>query len=117
MKPRHTAALALVGWYLLLPPIKNGAILPDAAVPLSEWLAVAHADTILSCEQLRISFRNEVERKWRAELAKDGTTAIPEKDKAIKYKVDERFLRILRVTAPITYARCVSGDDPRLKPK
>ncbi len=117
MNPRHAAALVLVGWYLMVPPIKNGAILPDAAAPLSEWLAVAHADTSLSCEQIRRSFRDEVDRKWRAELAKDGTTAIPEKDKVIKYQVDERFLRILKQTAPVTYATRVPTGDLRLKGK
>ena len=114
---RHATALALVGWYLMVPPLKNGAIIPDNVAPISEWLTVGHADTSLSCEQLRIFFRNEAEKKWRAELAKDGTTAIPEKDKAIKEKVDQRFLKILRKTAPVTYAKCVSTDDPRLKEK
>jgi hypothetical protein len=30
MKPRHAAALALIGWYLLLPP-KQGLIVKPAA--------------------------------------------------------------------------------------
>src|SRR6185312_12144148 len=34
MKPRHAAALALVGWYLMMPPW-NPAL--DANAPLSKW--------------------------------------------------------------------------------
>jgi|HubBroStandDraft_4_1064222.scaffolds.fasta_scaffold496349_2 hypothetical protein len=38
MKPRHAAALALVGWYLLLPPINldSKAVL-DIDAPFSKW--------------------------------------------------------------------------------
>jgi hypothetical protein len=39
MKSRHAAALALVGWYLMLPPIVNpaypGRVAPTA--PISHW--------------------------------------------------------------------------------
>ena len=41
MNLRHTAALALVGWYLMLPPIKENkaACVPLQVVdaPLNEW--------------------------------------------------------------------------------
>jgi hypothetical protein len=40
MKLQHTAALALVGWYLISPPWKpyaNGRNRPDPQAPISEW--------------------------------------------------------------------------------
>ena len=47
MKPRHAAALALVGWYLIFPPVKPAWIDPtdsrfkpdqlDSKAPVHEW--------------------------------------------------------------------------------
>jgi len=34
MKPRHAAALALVGWYLMMPPWRPTV---DVSAPLSRW--------------------------------------------------------------------------------
>jgi hypothetical protein len=36
MKPRHAAALALVGWYLMTPHLKNDQS-ADMKVPISHW--------------------------------------------------------------------------------
>jgi hypothetical protein len=36
MKPRHAAALALVGWYLMTPPMYERHHI-DADVPVSQW--------------------------------------------------------------------------------
>ena len=117
MNLRHAAALALVGWYLMVPPLKNGEIIPDEKAPLSEWKTVMSGNSSLFCERVRIVFQNQEEKEWRAELAKGRATTISEKDKAIRDKVDQQFLEILRKTAPITYAKCVSTDDPCLKGK
>ena len=38
MKPRHAAVLALVGWYLMLPPFSAKDVLYNT--PLSRWEAV-----------------------------------------------------------------------------
>jgi hypothetical protein len=35
LKLRHRVALALVGWYLMSPPMKGPA--PDFDAPLSKW--------------------------------------------------------------------------------
>jgi hypothetical protein len=32
MKPRHAAAPALVGWYLMTPPLDSGQVLSDAPI-------------------------------------------------------------------------------------
>jgi len=36
VKPRHAAALALVGWYLMAPPIRPGGGV-DLKAPMSQW--------------------------------------------------------------------------------
>ena len=45
MKPRHAAALALVGWYLLVPAPG------DETQPLSYWSHVESYDTAKECQQ------------------------------------------------------------------
>ena len=40
MKFRHAAALALVGWYLMLPPLTPNARWIDTTAPLSAWYKV-----------------------------------------------------------------------------
>jgi hypothetical protein len=51
MKPRHAAALALVGWYLLLPPINldSKAVL-DIDAPFSKWEIYKAFDSAADCE-------------------------------------------------------------------
>jgi len=43
MNGRHTAALALLGWYLFTPP-------PGAEAPIAEWNHVGSFDTARECE-------------------------------------------------------------------
>lgn len=37
MKPRRTAALALVGWYLIFPPLTPNGRWINPTAPLSQW--------------------------------------------------------------------------------
>lgn len=54
---RHAAALALVGWYFLLPPIRvlgpkndpNTPIEFDEKAPLAEWKIIQGFDAIKDC--------------------------------------------------------------------
>jgi hypothetical protein len=49
MKSRHAAALALVGWYLIIPPIgRNGMIAHEA---MEHWLIAGQFWTKGGCEQ------------------------------------------------------------------
>jgi hypothetical protein len=57
MNFRHAAALALTGWYFLVPPIRvlgprndpNTPIEFDAKAPLSEWKIIQGFDSIKDC--------------------------------------------------------------------
>jgi hypothetical protein len=52
LKPRHSAALALLGWYLMLPPVtSDGRTQKDA--PLSRWYIFSSFETKEECEQVR----------------------------------------------------------------
>ncbi len=62
MNPRHAAAaLALVGWYLMMPPVlKNGE--RDYRAPLSQWDLQWSYDSAAQCQKaslLRYALRQE----------------------------------------------------------
>ena len=97
MKPRHAAALALVGWYLLIPQIvgpndAQSTIRDDA--PLSEWeRSKTVFDSKAECEEA-------IEEDHRIDHLEPCET-LP---CALKHAQGERM-------------RCIATDDPRLKSK
>jgi hypothetical protein len=54
-KLRHAAALALVGWCLLTPPVVSGGgtIYADRSVPLSKWEIQSAYNTKQDCEKVK----------------------------------------------------------------
>jgi hypothetical protein len=85
IKLRHTAALALVGWYLFVPPQTRfwwiGAQRYDDTAPLSRWTIDQSFDKAAGCEAAR-----------RATQDLAGDAAI---------RMD--------------HAVCIASDDPRLR--
>jgi hypothetical protein len=53
MKLRHTAGFALVGRYLMIPPLNGGN--PDATAPLRRWRQFNAFDSTHACQQYRES--------------------------------------------------------------
>jgi hypothetical protein len=96
MKLRHAAALALVGWYLIVPRYDLDGLVLDHA-PLSTWKIYNQYDSSAQCEEIR-------QQIWRA--AQD---AIDEHEK----RADTEGLS--QATVALS-ARCIAADDPRLKP-
>lgn len=93
MKPRRVAALTLVGWYLMLPPMINGQ--PATNEPLSTWTIWHAFDTATDCEanrDFKAKQMRELFKKNSADADKWGTL----------FGVD---------------SQCVASDDPRLKGK
>ena len=95
MKLRHAAALALVGWYLMMPPIKG---LPDCAridsnAPLLRWEHIASFDNAQACqEQLRYDVGHATK---------------------VLYPPD---CNAVHVSAMQAYGEtCIASDDPRFK--
>jgi hypothetical protein len=101
MKPRRAAALALVGWYLMLPPLRRGqptgagAVGPEA--PLSVWQNMGSFDSATDCYQFM---------HWLRSLHDAGKGAnggnLPANLKAEFQALDASAL-------------CIATDDPRLK--
>ena len=104
MNVRHTAALVLVGWYLMVPPVHLGTVMGPMGfnktkgyfkgdAPLSEWWKQDTFETLLDCQEGRIVWiRNE------------RYAEKPEPGKTILYHA-------------MLEAICVPSDDPRLKGK
>ncbi len=92
MKPHHAAALALIGWYLMVPPA-IGTGLPDKTAPLGKWEIENSFETADDC------MRN------RGEFSDDGMRRVK-----LKRSRQDIILGIQFIDAT-----CISTDDPRLK--
>jgi hypothetical protein len=54
MNLRHAAALASIGWYLLMPPLSSPHT-QDTSAPLSEWKFLGSYDSALDCQSSQYS--------------------------------------------------------------
>jgi hypothetical protein len=97
MKPRHAAALAVVGWCLMVPPFTRHGV--NIKAPMFEWEQVASFETASECAEYAAGME-----KYAAGRAKQSK--------------DPRYRDMLRYAAQaFSDARCVATDDPRLKKK
>ena len=103
-KSRHLAALAFVGWYLMMPP-DSPKIPHDVAadVPLARWIVVTSFDTEDNCEKTLTDIQNSEQ---------DPITL----DKTGKLKRLDKHDAALGKARSIN-AACVASDDIRLKGK
>ncbi len=94
MKPRHAAALVLVGWYLMVPPLyRTGAKWkPDLNAAISEWQLVDSYDSADACKQ---GLTN------RLQVMQQGAFANPSR------RADAIF--------QLQTGQCSATDDPRLR--
>ena len=94
MKPRHAAVLALVGWYLVLPPTSLGKVVLSA--PPSKWTVFQEYDSLETCLAARV------------ELHERG-----EQNPSVKPQLQFPPKQLAQFFA----ADCISADDPKLKEK
>jgi hypothetical protein len=108
MKPRHAAALALIGWYLLLPP-KQGLIVKPAA-PMRDWKIEQSFKTIRECEDFRhnVATATLVLENIRIARALAGE---------IEIDPNTEMGHIADVLGDEALLECVASDDPRLTKK
>ncbi len=108
MKLRHAAALALVGWYLMMPPLKGKSVVADA--PLSAWKIVDRFDTAADCENSSSSLLKQA-KKTASQEERDFKA---NSDRSNSQNLETiQQLYFLQVVVPLQ--ECIATDDPRLK--
>ena len=129
MKPRHAAALALVGWYLMAPPIRPGSGV-DLSAPISRWALNGEFDSAGACDEARVqrierartraariqgkldSIDKEVESKSTPAQQAADLNKVNELNKQLeKPELD----KLANYVASMRAAQCIATDDPRLK--
>ena len=96
MKARNAAALALVVWYLVSPPLgrpKNGNDYVDDGAPYWKWTPVFAFYDLASCQEKRDSETQRAEDRLKEPLAGEMTL----------WEMAQ------------TESECITNDDPRLK--
>ena len=104
LKSRHLAALAFVGWYLMMPP--DSPKIPhdvDPDIPMARWITVTSFDTEDNCEKALTILQNSEQ---------DPITL----DKTGRLKRLQKNDPALGKARSIN-AACVASDDIRLKSK
>jgi len=94
MSFRHAAVLALVVWYLMLPPISPRGV--DVSAPLSRWTIYKDYDSIHLCVEGETQLRERGERE-------------PNLTPPLQFPP--------RQLEQFAAADCVASDDLRLKEK
>ncbi len=112
MKPRHAAALALVGWYLMLAPqafdpTGKPLVGIDDRAPLSRWVIVESFENANECQ-------TEVGTLQRAGIKL--TKGAPDNAASQVFTKSEQRGKWFVGYADLT-AQCIATDDPRLKEK
>ncbi len=99
MNIRHVAALALAGWYLMVPPAfptspkPNADVHFDDSAPLSKWDIWGSYDSAKECMATRVG-----------NLMTIPQAILKSKNPNVKAYFSQN-----------TLAQCIASDDPRLK--
>jgi hypothetical protein len=105
MKFHHAAALAIVVWYLMIPPIGADNKV-DAHAPLSQWRRGVGFETQKDCDE---SLKDAIQNP----MTQDEYQASAKQTRKAKMKP----LSMSEMTKRTAESLCVAGDDPRLKAK
>jgi hypothetical protein len=110
MKLRHAAALALVGWYLMTPPVttvkgsdRYYRVLARAAI--CDWESSQRFDSRADCESARLTARQNLSGASEANYDFSDSNG-----KALQGTLDDAQ------RAAALFSKCIATDDPRLKP-
>ena len=99
MKLCQGAALAAIGWYLMLPPVPKTGTPPDTTAPLNTWGSEGAFDTARECQAYLVEL-NDLSSQRRTQLFASNDPA-----------------RRGYLTLALPAGRCIATDDLRLKSK
>ena len=84
MKTRHAAALALVGWYLMLPPVREAGP-PDLGAPLGKWGMLSPSfDSAKECEAYKLKLAEKVVKERRPDYIRADAKCVASDDPRLK---------------------------------
>ena len=107
MNLRHLAALALVGWYLMVPRPFPDNPLPQWEAPISEWDRYGDFGSKAKCEAKRAKMiQDAADPKICAELLLKAHQTVP------GIPID---MLCARTEEYIDISQCVASDDPRFQ--
>ena len=102
MKLPHAAALAVIGWYLMVPPVqdKDGV---QYNAPIAKW-GIQHVfDSAMECDVAMQRWRSRASKVWDA---LNGKKPLPHNS-----DLDLPLEKVNQMGA----CECIASDDPRLK--
>ena len=118
MKVAHTMAVALIGWYLIMPPTPWPSVPADLfrIPPLSKWRQMHSFDRAEECQAFIAASEEGPEVKRSEERMREAWAAvIAQRKLPSKSPEAEAMWRAFddfqKKTAPI----CIASDDVRLK--
>jgi hypothetical protein len=95
MNLRHAAALALVGWYLMISPLDPANMTQvDTGAPLSKWHSMKTYSSKTECD------------KGRDDERATGARGLNSRSQTKRV-----------IATALSSAQCIATDDPRLKGK
>jgi hypothetical protein len=65
MNLEHAAALALIGWYLMMLLEPAPGTTPNLSLPLSKWWTLGSYDTAAQCERVRLTIIDQESPEMR----------------------------------------------------
>src|SRR5208337_3771793 len=104
MNPRYASALALVGWYLMVPPDSRVPHSVDSAAPIPRWSIITNFESADTCKQALRELRNKNGKPSKL----DFTGRLRRFQQ--RQGADHELAR-----ARVDHAACIASDDPRLK--
>jgi len=90
MNIRHSSALALIAWYMMVPPVDRQTMKVLDKAPLGQWEIYGRFDTTEDCER-------EINRSVRSFAGNQSSSNSPD-------------------LIALGLARCIASNDPRVKP-
>lgn len=113
MNLRHAASLALVGWYLLMPPWTGDPPTDvNTSAPLIKWNVEYSFDTRAECQQAKVDTSHLSDESLGDTVDAEAESSSGQMP---TFEQRERLMKLLRKR--MNESRCVSGDDSRLKAK
>ena len=105
MNSRHAAALALVGWYLMMPPTLAETSCSGILSTLDRWMDKDAHDKACDEQSKIVNFKAPIS-EWHKLMP-------------LETRPECEGLRqrgsVLRRSDPLSFAQCIATDDPRLK--